>query len=164
MAKPSRTAQRRRKRLSDGSIPDPLGLGAPDLAVSGERRELKVGSRRIRTDGYIAVKTDEGVEKEHRLVMERELGRPLKPNESARHRNRDTLDNRPENLVLYKGNRPVDMKTAMKPPPPKTRRRRRYAIVPVPRGVEILDASSPKEAEGLATTKGIAVAASRVSA
>lgn len=46
-------------------------------------------------DGYIM---------EHRLVMARVLGRPLLKNEVVDHINRDTRDNRPENLRVYENN------------------------------------------------------------
>lgn len=66
----------------------------------GERAAAFKGGRTINSQGYVRVLVDGRYRAEHRVVMERKLGRSMLPGESVHHRNGVRDDNRPENLEL----------------------------------------------------------------
>lgn len=62
----------------------------------------------LRSSGYRHVRDDAGHWRlEHRIIMEKIIGRPLRAKESVHHKNGDRQDNRPENLELWNGHHPT---------------------------------------------------------
>ncbi len=72
---------------------------------------LPSGGRTTDKDGYVLIRVhghpyanSTGYIREHRLVMEEQIGRYLSPDEVVHHLNEVKDDNRPENLQLYRSN------------------------------------------------------------
>lgn len=74
----------------------------------GENNPSWKGGRQISKDNYILVycpghpKADNNRVREHRLVMEKHIGRYLKTNEHVHHINENKQDNRIKNLMIIK--------------------------------------------------------------
>lgn len=78
----------------------------------GKRGIAPVGATRYRDNGYIVEKRADGrFYWQHRLVMERLLGRPLLRSEHVHHLNGHRADNRPCNLELWHKHHPFGVRT-----------------------------------------------------
>ncbi len=96
------TVRRRMKLLAIPRLPS---------KARPERNYFWQGGYTVDEDGYILVRTPghpqataTGYVRQHRLVMERELGRYLLPSEVVDHRNGDKSDNDPGNLQVFASN------------------------------------------------------------
>lgn len=83
-----------------GRVPSRIERNDANYCSMTCRNEGYRKERRFDNHGYVVVFHEGRRVKEHRLVMERVLGRPLLASEVVHHRNRDITDNRPENLSV----------------------------------------------------------------
>jgi len=56
--------------------------------------------RWVGSDGYVCIKTDAGIKREHQYIAESVLGRKLKPDEIVHHIDEDKTNNRNDNLLI----------------------------------------------------------------
>lgn len=69
--------------------------------------KFKRGEGNITSEGYKRIQQNNVMKYEHRMVMEKAIGRELLPEENVHHINGDRLDNRLENLELWNKSQPA---------------------------------------------------------
>ena len=128
-----------------------LGLERLPAKARPEKNYFWQGGYSVDEEGYILEKrpdhpqaTTGGYVRQHRLVMEKMLGRYLTPQEVVDHKNRDTSDNDPGNLELYPSNAAhlAATLTGVKLPREERERLKREAVLRARRRVAAILAAS----------------------
>lgn len=88
------------KHMSEDVRAKVIGNLVPPLGKFGADHPSWKGGRYIDSDGYVRIRIDGKVFREHRYVMSQSLGRPLEYWEEVNHINGLRTDNRLENLEL----------------------------------------------------------------
>lgn len=70
------------------------------------------GGRYLTRDGYVQTSSGKNKIAEHRLIMERHLGRKLSKTETVHHKNGKRADNRLDNLELWDSNHPAGQRVS----------------------------------------------------
>ena len=112
-------AYSRHKGLSGKHCPkcetaiDPRSRYCPKCEPRNGVQRAPIGTRYIHPKtGYVDIKTESGWLREHTVIMEQRLGRPLVKGENVHHKNGDRSDNRPENLELWVRQQPAGQRAA----------------------------------------------------
>lgn len=95
------------RRVKKAGISRPWRSGGPDHSMwKGGRLDAGGGYLRVWVaddDPMAVMRTHQGYVLEHRLVMARKLGRPLRDTETVHHINGERSDNKPSNLEVHQG-------------------------------------------------------------
>lgn len=92
------------RQIGRGKNPDRMvTLTYPKCRTHWSRQfsEPRKPDRFIDSQGYVKVRVNGKLTHEHRVVMERKIGRQLLPGEHIGWKDNDRTNNAPDNLILY---------------------------------------------------------------